>query len=76
MIKQLSDEYELTIQCVGYYPGSNHGAHFNRESLKVLGKLGIALDLDFYFVDDHGHTNEFGLSGMLICTPVEFLGGT
>lgn len=57
-IKRISEEYELMLQCVGYFPGMGHGAHLDRETIRVLGQLGIAVDLDFYFVDDHGHTAE------------------
>lgn len=54
-IRQLSVDYDLTIQCVGYYPASGHGAHLNRDIVRRAAKLGIAFDLDFYFVDDYGH---------------------
>ncbi len=57
-IRRLADEYELTLQCVGWYPGPGFGAHFNREQTRVLGHLGIAIDLDCYFLDDHGHSAE------------------
>lgn len=57
-IKRLSNDYQLILQCVGYFPGSGHGAHLDRETIRILGQLGIAIDLDFYFVDDHGHNAE------------------
>lgn len=57
-VKRLSEEYELTLQCVGWYPGPGHGAHLNREQIRVLGQLGIAVDFDFYFLDDNGHATE------------------
>lgn len=48
-------EYELTLQCVGYFPPSGHGMHFNREQIRQAAQLGMAFDLDFYYVDDHEH---------------------
>jgi hypothetical protein len=54
--RRLAEDYELTLHCVGWYPGSGHGAHLTREHTRVLGQLGVAIDLDFYFLDDHGHS--------------------
>jgi len=54
-IRGLWTDYDLTLQCVGYFPETGHGAHFNREVLRQLANLGLALDLDFYHVSDHGH---------------------
>jgi hypothetical protein len=54
-LRELCLEYDITLQCVGYYPPSGHGAHFNRETILQAASLGIALDLDFYYVDDGGH---------------------
>ncbi len=54
-IRQLWDDYDLYLVCVGYYPPSGHGMHFDREQVRRAAKLGLALDLDFYYVDDHGH---------------------
>ena len=48
--------YDITLQCVGYYPSSTgSGMHFNREVVRKAAQLGVALDLDHYFVKDHGH---------------------
>ena len=52
-IRQLSMDYELTIQCVGYYPASGHGANLNREVIRRAAQLGLAFDLDFYYIDNH-----------------------
>jgi hypothetical protein len=57
-IKRLSEDHDLCLVCVGYYPGPGHGAHFSRDTIRVLGRLGIEIDMDFYFVDDHGHNAE------------------
>lgn len=54
-IRELSLDYDLTLQCVGYYPSSGHGAHLNRETIRQASYLGLSIDLDFYYVDDHGH---------------------
>ena len=48
-------DYELTLQCVGYFPPSGHGMHFNREQIRQAAQLGLAFDLDFYYVDDYEH---------------------
>jgi len=54
-LRSLWVDYTLTMQCVGYFPETGHGAHFDREVLRRLADLGLALDLDFYHVPDHGH---------------------
>lgn len=46
-LRQLWLEYDLTLQCVGYYPPSGHGAHLSRELVRQAARLGLALDLDF-----------------------------
>jgi hypothetical protein len=51
-LRDLWVDYDLTIQCVGYYPGSGHGAHINREVVRRAAQLGLAFDLDFYYVAD------------------------
>lgn len=54
-LRQLWVEHDLTLQCVGYFPPSGHGMHFDREQVRQAAQLGVALDLDFYYVDDHEH---------------------
>ena len=54
-IRNLWIEYDLTIQCVGYFPASGHGMHFNREQIRQAAQLGLSFDLDFYYVDDYEH---------------------
>ena len=55
-VRGLWVEYDITLQCVGYFPHSHGpGAHFNREVIRQAGQLGLAIDCDFYFTDDHGH---------------------
>ncbi len=54
-LRQLWLEYDLTLVCVGYFPPSGHGMHFNREQIRQAAQIGLAFDLDFYYVDDYGH---------------------
>ena len=54
-LRQLWVEFDLTLQCVGYFPPSGHGMHFSREQIRQAAQLGVAFDLDFYYVDDHEH---------------------
>ena len=49
-LRALWVDYDLILQCVGYYPPMSHGAHFDRELVRQAANLGLALDLDFYFV--------------------------
>ena len=48
-------DYDLGLQCVGYFPCTGHGAHFDREQIRQAAQLGLSIDLDFYYVDDHDH---------------------
>ena len=54
-LRRLWLDYDLTLQCVGYFPPSGHGMHFNREQIRQAAQLGLAFDLDFYYVDDYEH---------------------
>lgn len=54
-LRKLCVDFDLTLQCVGYFPASGHGANFNREQIRQAAQLGLSLDLDFYYVDDHEH---------------------
>jgi hypothetical protein len=54
-LRTLWVEYDLTLQCVGYFPATGHGMHFNREQIREAARLGLAFDLDFYYVDDYEH---------------------
>jgi hypothetical protein len=53
-IRALWVDYNLTLQCVGYYPQGS-GMHFDREVVRQAAQLGLAIDCDHYFVDDHDH---------------------
>ena len=58
-LSKLADEYEYCIQCVGYFPASNHGIHLDKGTMKKVENLGLSLDYDFYFVDDYGHDLDY-----------------
>lgn len=53
-LRRLWVDYNLTLQCVGHFPSSGHGVHFDREQIRQAANLGLAFDLDFYYVDDDG----------------------
>lgn len=46
-------DHDLTLTCVGHYPSWTHGLYLDREVVRQAASLGLALDLDFYFVRDH-----------------------
>lgn len=54
-LRTLWVDYDLSLQCVGYFPCSGHGAHFDREQVRQAAQLGLSIDLDFFYVDDHEH---------------------
>lgn len=53
VLRQLWIEYDLTLHCVGYFPTSGHGILFTREQIREAAQLGLAFDLDFYYIDDY-----------------------
>ena len=54
-LRELWVDFDLTLQCVGYFPPSGHGCHLGREQVRHAAQLGLAFDMDFYYLDDHGH---------------------
>lgn len=49
-------DHDLVLQCVGYFPTRvGSGVHLDREVVRKAGLLGLAIDFDHYFVEDHGH---------------------
>jgi len=54
-LRELSVDFELTIQCVGYYPTSGHGAHLGRDVVRTAAQFGLSFDFDFYYVGDSDH---------------------
>ncbi len=59
VLLQLGDEYDLCIQCVGYFPASGHGIHLSKEKIKRISALGLSIDYDFYYIDDYGHDLDY-----------------
>jgi len=57
LVKQLWFEYEIYLHCVGYYPckTSSPGFYLGRDQVRQAALLGIAIDCDFYYIDDFGH---------------------
>lgn len=51
-LRQLWVEYDLIVQCVGYFPRECHGMSFNREQIRTAAQLGLAFDFDFYYIDE------------------------
>jgi hypothetical protein len=50
-LRSLALEHDLTIQCVGYYTPSGHGAHLNREVVRQAARLGCSFDFDFHYTE-------------------------
>ncbi|QTD46599.1 DUF4279 domain-containing protein [Ottowia testudinis] len=52
-VRELWVDYDLILECVGHYPASTGpGIYFNREIIRQVAQLGLAIDCDFYFVED------------------------
>jgi hypothetical protein len=58
-LAKLSKDYEVYIQCVGYFPASGHGLNVSRSLIEKLHRLSLSLDYDFYFVEDYGHDLDY-----------------
>ncbi|MCV6637522.1 DUF4279 domain-containing protein [Candidatus Albibeggiatoa sp. nov. NOAA] len=58
-LNELSASYDLYLQCVGYFPPSGHGIHLDKAIIQKAAKLGLSIDMDFYYVDDHGHDLDY-----------------
>lgn len=56
---ELSENYELTLQCVGYFHPTGHGIHFTKSTAQKIASLCLSVDADFYYIDDHGHDLDF-----------------
>ena len=56
---ELNQNYDLYLQCVGYFPPSGHGIHLDHQMVVKAAELGLAFDLDFYYVSDHGHDLDY-----------------
>ena len=51
-LRTLWVDYDLTLVCTGHFPQCGHGMHFDREKIRKAAQLGLAFDLDFYYVDE------------------------
>ena len=51
-LRSLWRDYDITLECIGYYPPMTHGAHLDRDVVRTAANLGLAIDLDFYFVEE------------------------
>ena len=58
-LNKLSNNYELCIQCVGYFPSVVHGIHIDKQMISVAHKLALTFDYDFYYIDDNGHDLDY-----------------
>lgn len=55
-IRALLADHDVTLQCVGYYAiDQGPGVHFERETVRQVAELGMAMDCDFYVLGDQGH---------------------
>lgn len=57
-LRALWVDYDLVVQCVGYFPSWTHGAHLDREIVRQAAQLGVAFDFEFYFIDREATTDE------------------
>ena len=51
-LRSLWRDYDITLECVGYYPPMTHGAHLDSGRCANRGDLGLEINLDFYFVEE------------------------
>lgn len=51
-LSNMSDEYTLTIKCIGYYVDSSHGDHLDRENVRLASRMGINFDYNFYYINN------------------------
>lgn len=47
-IAQLNNDYEVGINCVGYYTNVNPGFHMSADLIKSYAELGLSIDFDLY----------------------------
>ena len=47
-ILKLGSEYEVGINCVGYYSNVNPGFHMSAELIKKCAELNLSIDFDLY----------------------------
>ncbi|MBW8186720.1 DUF4279 domain-containing protein [Shewanella nanhaiensis] len=47
-IAQLNKDYDVGINCVGYYTNVNPGFHMSANLIKSYAELGLSIDFDLY----------------------------
>jgi hypothetical protein len=50
-VREAAQRYEVEIQCAIYYEDETPGIHLSEEVIRRVAALGLAIDLDLYFVD-------------------------
>jgi hypothetical protein len=58
-LEKIVQEYELCIQCVGYFPPTGYGIPLNKNTIQRAARLGVSIDMDFYYVSDYGHDLDY-----------------
>jgi len=54
VILDLGQQFEVWVQCVGYYSSSSPGFHLSRHTVQRIAKLGLPIDVDLYFHEYRG----------------------
>ena len=60
-VNQLAADFDLTIQCV-CHADNTFGFHLNREIIRQLGQLHVALDYDAYAMQSNEQSSQTGES--------------
>jgi len=56
---ELSENYDLYLQCVGYFHPFGHGIHLDSKIIEKASTLKLSVDMDFYYIGDHGHDLDY-----------------
>ena len=48
----LQADFDLTLHCVMHSTGASQGLYLSATQTRILGRLGIAIDVDGYMLDD------------------------
>lgn len=55
IVRELSLDYDVSIQCVGYSAVSGHGVFLSRDLIRQAATLGCSIDFAYYCLDFHGN---------------------
>jgi hypothetical protein len=47
-IRAMSPQYEIILQCVGYFENPSPGFHLDAPTIQRIAALGLAIDFDLY----------------------------